>query len=109
MYYYPGQRTTDVNESYAIAPSVAQSGVAAVSYEVNGVAQKGIQISPTQIQPDNYPESPVVKIGTAHGEASKVIALEGGEFVDETGDRMTGTLDMSGNQIDNVKISEGTF
>ena len=57
--------------------------------------QPGQQISLTQIQPDGYPATPLVQVGTGVGEARNIRAATGGETTGASGSIQPVTYDSS--------------
>jgi hypothetical protein len=97
-------------------PLATVSGVATVQYRLRdatgnatGEILTGIQISAREIQPSNS-GLPRLTIGNSSGQALVVaVPVLADQWVDESGDTMTGDLDLSGNEIIAARISEGSF
>ena len=119
MFYYPGVSVTPLS-IVSGAETTQFTGTSTVSYQLRdatgtptGATLTGVQVSQTEIQPDGWSTGdPLVIIGAGPGEAANVSASAGSApdlYVDETGDTMTGTLNMSGNEIDNARLDAGQF
>jgi hypothetical protein len=97
-------------------PLATVSGVATVQYRLRdaagvptGEVLTGIQVSAREIQPSNS-SLPRITMGTSAGQALVVaIPILADQWVDESGDTMTGDLNLSGNELISARISEGSF